>query len=172
MKCLGLCWPLFVIVAASSCSSKSTQNSSGSPDGGTARNTGCAPGSREVHPCSDVIGGLVPLAGTSDPGWSIIPPALQKLPAGATFCGTVVSSDDAGGHSAFAVIISDLSGQNLYDFYAPLVMSLGCTVMQPDSFQNCDQVFTFNCGSGLELTINSFGASGLWTFVTLAYNSH
>jgi hypothetical protein len=170
MKRLRGYGPLFVLAAASACNSKGNANSSASQDAGTAGTASCAPGGRTVHACSEVVGGMVPQFGTRDPTWSRIPSALQRLPPGATFCGTVVSSDHAGYHSADAILIADLSGQNLYNFYSPLVTSLGCTLSQPQLL-GCDQVVTFHCGMGSRAPGGAITSSGTWTFVSLLYNS-
>jgi hypothetical protein len=52
------------------------------------------------------------------PGWGQIPPALQKLPPGASLCGM----SGAG----VAIILSDLEAPALQKFYAPLFAQVGC----------------------------------------------
>ena|SRR5215813_5717698 len=52
------------------------------------------------------------------PGWRSIPAALQKLPPGATLCGT------NGAEVAF--ILSDLDLPALQKYYEPMFAELGC----------------------------------------------
>jgi hypothetical protein len=64
--------------------------------------------------------------------WGTIPAALQAVPPGGTFCGTVVM--DAGSMANFGtpltLLATDLQGQELFDFYSPLVAQLpgSCTL--------------------------------------------
>ena len=51
------------------------------------------------------------------PGWGRLPAALQKLPPGATLCGSA-------GDTAF--ITSELDAEALRSFYTPLFAKLGC----------------------------------------------
>ena len=52
------------------------------------------------------------------PGWGRIPPALQKLPPGASLCGVNAAQ--------VAFVVSDLEAPALEKFYAPLFAGLGC----------------------------------------------
>src|SRR5215471_8112332 len=51
------------------------------------------------------------------PGWGKLPAGLQKLPPGATLCGTTGET---------ALITSELDRAALEKFYAPLFAALGC----------------------------------------------
>jgi len=66
------------------------------------------------------------------PGWGKIPAALQKLPPGASLCGT------NGVDVAF--ITSELEAPDLEKFYAPLFASVGCKPMtcKPDQFKTME----------------------------------
>ncbi len=165
MNRLRAFWPLFLLVAVSSCSSSSSPSPSASQEAGAG---GSAPSGRTVPTCAQVIGGLVPEFGTADPGWSTIPVELQKLPAGATFCGSVVTSEDAGLNLSTAIVITDLWGQDLANFYGPLLTSAGCSLGQPDLLGK-DQARVFTCGSGQNAVSGSITASGTWTFVEIMY---
>src|SRR5215470_17649661 len=68
------------------------------------------------------------------PGWGHIPPALQKLPPGASLCG--VNAADV------AFIVSELDAPALEKFYAPLFASVGCKPMtcKPDQFKTMECV--------------------------------
>ena len=76
-----------------------------------------------------------------EPGWGKLPAALQKLPPGATLCGT------PGGASVF--ILSELDRDALEKFYAPLFASLGCKLTcKKDEFYKTDKCDCPKAGSG------------------------
>jgi len=76
-----------------------------------------------------------------EPGWGTLPRALQKLPPGATLCGT------PGGSSVF--ITSALNVEALEKFYAPLFASLGCKLTcKKDDFTKSDRCDCPKAGSG------------------------
>ena len=52
------------------------------------------------------------------PGWGHVPPALQKVPPGASLCG--VNAADV------AFVVSELDAKALETFYAPLFAAVGC----------------------------------------------
>ena len=75
------------------------------------------------------------------PGWGTLPAALQKLPPGATLCGT------PGGGGVF--ILSELDRDALEKFYAPLFASLGCKLTcKKDDFTKADRCDCPKAGSG------------------------
>jgi hypothetical protein len=66
------------------------------------------------------------------PVWGQIPPALQRLPPGASLCGV----NGAG----VAFITSELDAAELEKFYAPLFASVGCkpTTCKPNTFKTME----------------------------------
>jgi len=76
-----------------------------------------------------------------EPGWGTVPAALQKLPPGATLCGT------SGGGGVF--ITSALDRDALEKFYTPLFASLGCKLTcKKDEFLKSDRCDCPLAGSG------------------------
>lgn len=74
------------------------------------------------------------------PGWGKLPAALQKLPPGATLCGS-------SGRTAF--ITSALDRNALEKFYAPLFASLGCKLTcKQDDFTKTDSCDCPKAGTG------------------------
>jgi hypothetical protein len=59
--------------------------------------------------------------------WANVPTALQQLPPDGKLCGAITPS---GASRPLVAISSGLWDTQLFDFYAPLVMKLGCT-LQP-----------------------------------------
>jgi hypothetical protein len=66
--------------------------------------------------------------------WQTTPSYLQVVPPGGTFCGSVdaKNAEDGGMLSFGAFITTDLWGQDLYNFYSPVLTKANCTSTQPD----------------------------------------
>jgi hypothetical protein len=122
---------LLALPFALACSS-----SSGSPAGSSNPDSGSPGGpSRKTVSCSDVQTeeSAMPNA-TFNPGsWGNVPATMQQVPPGGTLCGSTVVAVDGGKAQVITHIVSTLWDQDLYNFYLPLVMNLGCTLKPMDT---------------------------------------
>jgi hypothetical protein len=120
---------------------------SGSSSSGSSASGSSGP-SRTSTTCPTVLGNLVASqGGSSQPGsWGDLPSALQQIPTGGSLCGALYNATPDGGvgESYGTSLLTTLYGKPLFDFYSPLVTTLGCTLGQPDS----GSLMTFNCTGG------------------------
>jgi hypothetical protein len=157
---------------ACSSSSSSTTTPDGGGDGGTTIGPGTGP-DRQTLGC-DAVGqhetttlpGTTWLAGS----WGSIPSQLQKPPPGGALCGT--DDDPSGGTSpVYTVVTGTLWGQEIYDFYNPLVTSLGCTlapVTTETTSSGTMSYATYHCTNG---AAGNISANGVYNFLTLTYGT-
>jgi hypothetical protein len=148
-----------IVCLASACSSGSSSSPSGGGSSGASNgassgsDTSSAEAQRATASCSTVMSTIVTSqGGTTAPGsWGALPTALQRLPAGGTLCGAFYNTADDGGQGASygTAMLTDLWGQDLLNFYAPLAKSLGCTrddaTVAPDA--------SFSCTNGAVLVV-------------------
>ena len=141
LACASLC----ALVALSACSGGDPGASPGSSTmGGAAAGGGPT---RATIACSDALAGVA--SGdqlTATPGtWGQTPAALQALPPGATLCGSLTGSNINGDTvPEGTLLLTNLWGQALHDYYAPRLSGIGCTAQPPDAHSEID----FTCSSG------------------------
>jgi hypothetical protein len=154
------------LAALAACSSSSTSGAptgSSSSSGGASSSSGSG-SSRMTISCDDAFTNTAAVMNnTVEKGtWGNIPSDLQHTPSGATLCGSLGDMPDGATATKITIVLSDLSDADLYTFYNPYVMSLGCTMDPPDS----SSPLIFDCGSGHGGTIN---ADSQYQFFAISY---
>jgi Zn-dependent metalloprotease len=142
----------------------------GIAEGGTDASTdGGAPPARSTTTCAAAASDVG--SGTLDPtSWGDLPSGLDAIPPGSTFCGSIYDpSTSAGILSAVTVILTPLWGQQIFDFYNPLVSAAGCTLapMFTTGGDTPTSYTSYTCPGGGIGTIN---ASSDANFIYLAYS--